>query len=61
MHSAEFTKAPQPGPIVECFYRYVSSIQGPSTNRFYLNVRDGIPADECTMDRLKFKAEETAV
>jgi hypothetical protein len=33
---------------------------GPFANRFYLDMRDDIPADECTMERLKFKAKETA-
>ena len=47
---------PAVGMIVECRYLYAFKESGCIYQPVYLGVRDDIPADECTVDQLKYKA-----
>ena len=47
---------PAVGTIVECRYLYAFKESGCIYQPVYLGVRDDIPADECTVDQLKYKA-----
>ena len=48
---------PQIGSVVEVRYLYAFRESGSIYQPFYLGLRDDIPADECTVDQLKYKAE----
>lgn len=47
---------PAVGMIVECRYLYAFPESGCIYQPVYLGVREDIPADECTVDQLKYKA-----
>ena len=47
---------PAVGTIVECRYLYAFKESGCIYQPVYLGPRDDIPADECTVDQLKYKA-----
>ncbi len=52
---------PRVGTVVECRYLYAFRESGCIYQPVYLGVRSDIPANECTTDQLKYKAEpETA-
>ncbi|MCH7227969.1 WGR domain-containing protein [Haloferula sp. A504] len=54
-------EVPEKGTVVEARYLYAHRESGAIYQPVYLGPRDDIPADECTVDQLKFKAEPLAV
>lgn len=53
-------EVPAKGSVVEVRYLYAHRESGAIYQPVYLGPRDDIPADECTVDQLKFKAEPLA-
>lgn len=49
-------EVPKPGAIVECRYLYAFKESGCIYQPVYLGTRDDIPAEDCTISQLKFKA-----
>ena len=52
---------PQKDQVVECRYLYAFKESGCIYQPVYLGTRDDIPAEECTVSQLKFKAEQSEV
>ena len=52
---------PQMGTVVEIRYLYALRQSGSIYQPVYLGERSDIPAEDCTVDQLKYKAEPTAV
>jgi bifunctional non-homologous end joining protein LigD len=49
---------PQAGQVVECRYLYAFRESGAIYQPVYLGVRDDITSAECTVEQLKYKAEQ---
>jgi len=50
-------RVPEPGSVVEIRYLYAAVQSGAVYQPVYLGPREDIPAEECTVDQLKYKPE----
>ncbi|MGB6221553.1 WGR domain-containing protein [Haloferula sp.] len=53
-------EVPEKGEVIEARYMYAFRESGAIYQPVYLGARDDIPAEDCTVEQLKFKAEPAA-